>query len=374
VIVAILLVGVAAALRLRRMRVTTPTQYLWLLAVAAVFLGYTIELWRAPEEALHFVEYGVLGVLIYRALLHRLRDPGLYLVAALIGGIIGTLDEAIQWITPRRVWDLRDIRLNFVAGVLVQLGLALGVRPPIVSGWPGRRSLRWSAGLAALGLALLGASLLNTPPRIAWYAQRVPGLDFLLEQDGVMFEYGYLYDDPEIGRYRSRFTAAELRPLDSERAEAAAAILDRFPDRDSYGEFLKKYTPINAPFVHEARVHLFRRDLFLGTAEKYRDRERDYRFHLWVGYRENQILEKHFGRTLALSSHVLPPERIEHMRQHLLKSRYESPVSRGLETRFTERQVAAALGLAIVAALAIAAALGREPAGRRDATAAPRSR
>ena len=42
--------------------------YVWLALVAVIFVVSTIRLWRVPEEAAHFVQYGLLGVLAYRAL------------------------------------------------------------------------------------------------------------------------------------------------------------------------------------------------------------------------------------------------------------------------------------------------------------------
>ena len=39
-----------------------------------------------PEEAVHFIQYGALGVLLFRAFSHRMRDPMIYLAAALARG------------------------------------------------------------------------------------------------------------------------------------------------------------------------------------------------------------------------------------------------------------------------------------------------
>jgi hypothetical protein len=82
---------------------------------------YIYQLRDIPEEAIHVAEYGVIGILVYRALSHRTRDFSIYIMAALIVGMIGVLDEYIQWIAPSRVFDLRDIRTNFVAGSLGQI-------------------------------------------------------------------------------------------------------------------------------------------------------------------------------------------------------------------------------------------------------------
>ena len=73
-----LLGGVGSMAFLLQQKVSTLSNYAWLTGTAIVFIWYTFQLRRAPEEALHFVEYGILGVLIYRALTHRIRDISIY--------------------------------------------------------------------------------------------------------------------------------------------------------------------------------------------------------------------------------------------------------------------------------------------------------
>ena len=169
-----------------------------------------------------------------------------------------------------------------------------------------------------------------------------------------MFEYGHLYDDPETGLFRSRLSSEELWRIDLDRGLEAAGILDRFRDKSAYRPFLRKYSPITDPFLHEARVHLFRRDTYLLNSEKHADDHNKYRTHLTVAYRENQILEKHFKNTLQHSSYVLPPDQVFVLEQNLLADfQYESPVSRDLVTGIREWQVIgglllALLGLAVV--------------------------
>ena len=102
-----------------------------------IFIGYTIRLSANPEEAVHFLEYGVLGLLIYRALTHRVKDVSIYFMALMIGAMVGMMDEAIQWVTPKRFWGLNDIWLNFFAVGLTQVAFAKGLRPSIISGRPG---------------------------------------------------------------------------------------------------------------------------------------------------------------------------------------------------------------------------------------------
>jgi VanZ family protein len=359
VLVAILAAFLATLRHLRALGRISPARGAWLVGVAAVYAGYAFTLRRAPVEAVHFLQYGVLGVLAFRALTHRMRDPGIYLAAALVGGIVGILDEAIQWLTPQRVWDLRDVWFNFFAASLIQLAIAAGIRPRLIAGTPTPRSVRLICRIAALATLLLTASLLNTPPRIAWYAERVPALGFLLERSDLMLEYGHLYEVPEIGRFRSRFSPAELERIDARRSAEAGRILAGSSD-DDYQSFLERYTPISDPFLHEARVHLFRRDRYLITAERHLEDERWYRSDLTVGYRENRILERYFTETLRHSGRNLSPERRAHLaQQQYPEQSYESRVSEDLWTRIGERHVVAGSAATLLVLLGIHGAAGR---------------
>ncbi|UCF94795.1 MAG: VanZ family protein [Desulfobacterales bacterium] len=331
-----------AVVHLRGKPATPGRSYLWLLAVAAVFGGYTLKLGvEIPEEAIHFIQYGLLGILVYRALTHRLRDMGIYLAAAMICGIIGTLDEVVQWLIPGRYWGLNDIWINFLAAALVQIAIAEGLKPKIIGGRPNRANLRFLLRLAIAAGLLFGTSLLNTPARIAWYTARIPGLMFLAEHESVMLEYGYRYHDPDIGIFRSRIAPAALKQTDAERAQEAATILDRFQEGATYPAFLKLYTPVNDPFVHEARVHLYRRDVHFEQASQYEHDPPRYAAHLSVAFRENRIMEKYFPNTLAHSAYVWSADQRALSGKHLLQEEeYDSAVSQTLVTQVTERQVA----------------------------------
>jgi hypothetical protein len=339
-VIAILSVGAASVVYLLRRRVQRPGNYAWLAGVSAVFIGYTFELRNIPEEALHFVQYGILGVLLYRALSHRVRDGGIYVIAAAIGASVGIIDEMIQWITPGRFWGLRDIWLNFFAVSLTQVAIAKGLHPSIISGRPGLGSLQWLCRAVAVAVLLLGVSLHNTPSRIAWYSERISALAFLKNNPSVMVEYGYLYTDPMIGRFRSRFPLDVLEQTDATRGLEASQILDRFRNHSTYGQFLKENNPITEPFLHEARVHLYRRDWHLQKVEALQPDDESYRLLLTVALRENQILERYFPNTLRQSGYVLLPDQIAFLKQNqLLDHAYTSPVGQNLITRFTETQI-----------------------------------
>jgi hypothetical protein len=349
VLVGILMAFGSSIFYLRRLRAASRSSYFWLFATAAVFVGYTIYLRKAPEEAVHFLQYGVLGILTYRALAHRFHDASIYLAGAIICGIIGMLDEIIQWLTPARYWGLHDVWLNFVAGSLVQIGIAKGLTPSIIRGLPSRRNLQVLCRLGMAAVVLLGLSLLNTPELIGWYADRIPCLGFLKTNESMMTEYGYLYIDRDMGRFRSRFSPAELRQSDLKRAKEVAELLNRYQNRDTYRNFLKIYTPVTDPFVHEARVHLFRRDYYFRVSKKWTNNQEVYSNYLTIAFRENQIMEKFFPNTLHHSAYVWSAEKLALAKKHLKHDReYESRVSRKLITHVSKGQLGSFLIVLII--------------------------
>lgn len=76
-----------------------------------------------PEEQLHFVQYGLAGVLFVRAVRPTARNEYLsYAVALILAILAGWLDEIIQGHLPNRHYDPHDIALNAVSAFL---GLAV---------------------------------------------------------------------------------------------------------------------------------------------------------------------------------------------------------------------------------------------------------
>jgi hypothetical protein len=85
--------------------------------VVALFV-YEIDL---PEERVHFLEYGLLGILFIKAVGTGYRQIAFSLVCVLLAGCI---DELIQFLLPNRVGELRDVVMNSTGGVL---GLWVGI-------------------------------------------------------------------------------------------------------------------------------------------------------------------------------------------------------------------------------------------------------
>jgi hypothetical protein len=353
-VIAILAALLGALARGRRPRrwPDLPT-VIWLVAIAAVSLWWTRQLWGAPEEAVHFIEYGALGVLAWRALRQHVPDASAQLAAALLTTLVGTADEIIQWLTPDRFWDLRDVALN--AGVAALVQLAVWKTTPPAGQRVQASSLRLCARLAAAELLLLTLCLANTPARVERYTARFPALAYLSTNNEAMAEYGYLYHDSAIGRFRSRLAAATLGRLDESRAGETAAILDQYP-MGRYGEFLARTMPHRNPFLYEARVHLFSRDHNLNEARRQPAGSLTRRQLATVAFRENTILERYFGRTLAASNYAWSEAlRARVAALAIPDVSFTSKVGAHLITAVSEKTLRAVL---VVAALALLAADG----------------
>ncbi len=102
-----------------------PKQWWRFAVLAGIFLLYPViaRATSSPEEQVHFLEYGLVGVLFARALAgDRPHTWKIYLGALVIGSIVGWIDELLQGLVPNRHYDIRDIWFNVVS---VTLGLTL---------------------------------------------------------------------------------------------------------------------------------------------------------------------------------------------------------------------------------------------------------
>jgi VanZ like family len=276
----------------------------WIVGVTAVFVWWTLSLRRSPEEAVHFLEYGVLAVLLHRALRPTTGNDLVYIAAMLIGALTGTVDEIIQWLSPSRVWDWRDLLLNAGAGALAQVMLWRAA-PPSKRSWDSR-SLRIVLRLAAAQTVLLTLCLANTPVRVARYAPSLPANFHLTSSLNPMAEYGHRYAVPNLGIFTSRLTLEELGEQDSTRATEVGPMLDA--NRHTYGRFLDTWPIGEDPFTYEVRVHLFARDRNLAKAGEQGFTGALAAEQITIAWCENRLVETLFGNTLDQSSYPWSPE------------------------------------------------------------------
>lgn len=319
----------------------------WMAVLGAVSIAIIRYQLQSPAEAIHFVEYSALSFLLFRAFQHHLRDRMIYVAAVLSVAIMAFVDEFIQWMVPGRYWDYRDIRLNLMAGLIMQLFIGLVIRPSAIESAIAAKSIRLVCRLAWLALALMGLSLSNTPARVDLYTARIPFLRFLTGAESVMSEYGHRHTDPDIGIFYSRLTVPALLYEDRIRGDEAGAIVRRYQSFADYHEFLQRFASSVDPFLHEMRVHLHRRDHYYSTAWKYAEEDpARFRHHMTVAYRENQILERYFGVTLAASGGLWGDDPRSYSGQFADTAKpYTSEVSDHLVTAATEAELWMLLGV-----------------------------
>ena len=128
----------AAILRIREHRLL---RYAALIAACGCAAWFSLlEATGNPDvdvvQRFHFVEYGIITFLFYRAW-RTLEDPSILVLPLLAGLLVGTADEWLQWFIPNRVGEIADILLN---GIAIGCGLlfSLGADPPKRFTWTPR--------------------------------------------------------------------------------------------------------------------------------------------------------------------------------------------------------------------------------------------
>lgn len=318
-----------------RLKIFSASNYIWLSVLTGIYAYFTLKLIKAPAEATHFLEYGLLGFFLFRALTNHIKDKSIYFTATLFSLIIGTFDETFQWITPGRFWSFHDVGLNTLSGGLFQVALWKVVKPKIISEKIRTESIKIFTSISAVCLVVLGLCASNTPKRVAHYTKLMPWLSFLKKEE-PMSEFGYKYEDPEIGIFYSRLNPEDLLKTDNIKSEEYAQILNESVNKD-YGQFLREYNPITDPFMHELRVHIFRRDRHFKKANKTSNLKEKKEFYL-IAYKENLILKKYFTRSIKNSVYLWDKAKIGKLEGLIDKNKpYESPVSANLFTAFSEK-------------------------------------
>jgi VanZ family protein len=144
-------------------------------------------------ERFHFVEYGLVTALFYRAW-RRAPDAGVWLVPMLLALLVGTFEEWLQWFVPARVGELRDVLLNLFA-IVCGLIFSMALDPPAD---PMRRPSASSRRSIAIAAALVLAAT-------AGFIHAV--------------HLGHEIEDGEVGVFRSRYSRDELAAVGAARSE-----------------------------------------------------------------------------------------------------------------------------------------------------------
>lgn len=330
-----------------------------LVAVLAVFSSFAWSLRANPEEAMHFVEYGVLSFLLYRALCHRITDYSVFLVAAMLGSFFGIVDELIQWIVPRRFFDFRDIGINVTAVVLMQTAIAAGIRPSCLKRRMGCVGVRYGLAVLLANLTLMLFCVSNTPTFRLYYGKYFPAA---AETSDMTIEYGFLYRDPVVGEFKSRLSPAELARQDRELYQEILPKLNAYRTDRQYNYFISKAKAYRDPLLVEARVHIFRRDRYAQLSRKSESAD-ERRESAYIAHGENTILEAYFPNVIRNSRYAWPDDvKAAFAARSRNAPPYISPVSSSLVTSVSQRTLVACIGIAMAICVAGLAATFRRSA------------
>ncbi len=260
-IVAVLVAAgcVAALARIRERRAARYAGMALALAFAAAFAWWH-KSGRADVdvvELFHFVEYGIITLLFYRAW-KPAGDGSVFVLPVLAGLIVGTCDEWLQWFIPVRVGEMADVFLN-LAAILSGLVFSVAADPPA------ELTFRLRPGSRAR-IARLGALTLLV---FATFFQIV--------------HMGYTIADEKVGSFDSRYSKPELEALQIDKREEWRAHplpleLHRISREDQY--------------MSEGVVHVQERNEAWAAGD------------ILTAWRENRILERSYAPVLDTPSYV----------------------------------------------------------------------
>lgn len=190
-------VAAAVAAALVAIRERRPLRFGLIAAALAIGASYSLltssdDPHVAAVERFHFVQYGLITFLFYRAW-RPLGDLGVLVLPVVAAMQTAVIEEWFQWFIPGRVGVMRDVLLNWVAigcGLLFSLGFD---PPPRLTAACGARSLRHVGVAGALFVLVFG-----------------------LFFDAV--HLGHEIRDPRIGTFASIYTEPELRAHAADRA------------------------------------------------------------------------------------------------------------------------------------------------------------
>lgn len=169
------------------------SQFIWIFACAGAYALIVFSIQEHPEEAVHFLEFGLLAYFLFRALSHKVRDWTVYpstIFCVLLGGLI---NEFLQWMTPGRFWDFKDVGFDTLSGIIFVVGVWKGIEPEGVKGPVRKASVRLLINMVTLDLVLLGICLTNTPEAVQFYTAAFEQLSWLRAEEPMSeFRYPFL--------------------------------------------------------------------------------------------------------------------------------------------------------------------------------------
>ena len=283
-----------------KFKIKSVSQYACLIFCAGLYIYFTVQLSDSPEEAIHIIEYGLLAFFVFKALSHKIKDWTIYITAAFIIMLLGTVDEFIQWMMPARYWDYRDVGINFLAGAIFLFAIWKGIRPANISSRVKNHSIRVLVGVITLNLIFMGLCLSNSPDNIKRYTSAIGYLSWL-QREEPMTEFGHRNYDHQIGYIYSRLRLEDLSQIDSENGKSYGKLIYDDNNAGLSGKaMIEKYGPDSNPFIYEFLLHHFRTAFYIKKFYDSSDLHDKSEFARIV-LNESLIIKKYFATTFQNS-------------------------------------------------------------------------
>ncbi len=266
------------------------SRLVWLIVIVGIYI-YFLSIISNVVEQIHLAEYGILTWLYFRPINKRINNVAAYILTWLLVGVIGILDEWVQFYLPSRVGVLPDIYLNLSSSALALILIAKTIRPKLCP--LDRSGLRLLGAGVGMGSIILAAFILTVS------------------------DFGFLHKDDETGNFYSHYSIEELIYKNQNLTDSyVQSVKELYPVK--MHSYLKNQRTLDK-YKMEVLVHVFRRD-------RYKEKGK-----LLVAYKENLILEKYFPGILHLAGFKWPENKVKKIASELPKAEghfYESPVSR----------------------------------------------
>lgn len=245
-----------AVLRIHERRAARVALLVAALAVGGGYLQWTATPWREVNavERVHFVEYGLIAFLFYRAW-RSAGDLSMVVLPLLSAFMVGTFDEWLQWFIPVRVGEAHDVFLNLVS-ISCGLMFAIALQPPASFSLGLTPQMRRQCGAVAAMVWLVFATFIS------------------------QVHLGHQVTADGLAPFLSHYTKHQLDALQADRAAtwktAPPRVLRRLSREDQY--------------LDEGLWHVRRRNLTDGIE----------------AWHENLILERFFAPVLDTPTYASP--------------------------------------------------------------------
>lgn len=111
--------------------VREPAVYLAFFLISFACIAILKYMCSTGPERFHPLIYGVLGCIIFWAFKNDVKKTRVYLYTTILVFLLGVIDESIQGLLPMRVFDVKDILMDWLSAGMAELFIAFVLKPNI---------------------------------------------------------------------------------------------------------------------------------------------------------------------------------------------------------------------------------------------------